>query len=92
LNGVPLTDGQRANGSIIFGAATAALVVVNAQLDEAGDYTVTVSNALDGYDVAASVLRPDSIPVSAVSRAATLSMTDPFAEALPVTDPSAIEL
>ena len=79
LNGVPLTDGQRPNGSIISGAATATLVVANAQLDEAGDYTVIVSNALDGYDVAASVLRPDSMPVSAVSRAATLSVTDAFA-------------
>ena len=89
LNGAPLTDGQRANGSIISGAASATLVVANAQLDEAGDYTVIVSNALDGYDVAASVLRPDSIPVSAVSRAATLSMTDPLAATLPVTDPFA---
>lgn len=75
LNGVPLADGQRVDGSIVSGAATAALAVANAQPDEAGDYTVTVSNALDGYDVAASVLRPDSLPVSAVSRAAMLSVT-----------------
>jgi hypothetical protein len=79
LNGLPLTDGERTSGSIISGAAAAALVVANAQLDEAGDYTVIVSNSLDGYDVAANILRPDSIPVSAVSRAATLTITDVFA-------------
>jgi hypothetical protein len=79
LNGVPLTDGQRANGSIVSGAATAALVVANALFSEAGDYTVIVSNSLDGFDVAASTLRPDSIPVFVVSSAASLTITDPFA-------------
>jgi len=72
LNGSPLTDGAQADGSTIGGATTATLAITNARVTGAGDYTVTVSTNLDGYNVAASSFVANSLPVSATSSAATL--------------------
>jgi len=75
LNGAPLADGTRDDGSVVSGAATATLNISNVQAGEAGDYTVRISNSLDGYDVGSRMLIPDSIPVAASSSAATLTVT-----------------
>lgn len=73
-NGVPLTDGTQADGSTVTGATSATLTITNARVTEAGNYTVTASTALDGYDVATSSLVPSSLPVTATSQAATLAV------------------
>lgn len=72
--GTPLADGVQSDGSTISGAATTALTITNVRATEKGDYTLTVSNTLDGYNVAASLLAPGSLPVSATSSAATLTV------------------
>jgi hypothetical protein len=74
LNGAPLADGPRSSGATISGATTATLTITNVRAGDAGNYTATVSNTLDGYDVAAGALAPDSIPVSATSSPAVLSV------------------
>jgi polygalacturonase len=77
LNGVPLSDGTMDDGSVVSGANTATLLLSSVQFGEAGDYTAVVSNSLDGYDVAAHTLMPDSVPISASSSVATLTVTVP---------------
>jgi hypothetical protein len=72
--GIPLTDGVQPDGATISGAATAALTITNVRAAEVGDYTVTVSNSLDGYNVASSSLVAGSLPVTATSAVATLSV------------------
>jgi hypothetical protein len=81
FNGQPLTDGTKDEGTVISGATTAALTVtLTGYISGAlhykaeGNYTVTVSNALDGYDLTTDTLAPDSIPVSATSSPATLTV------------------
>jgi len=69
FNGKPLTD-----GASVSGATTSTLKISNAKAAQAGSYTVTVTNKLDGYDLNTDALAPDSIPVSATSSAATLTV------------------
>jgi polygalacturonase len=72
LNGIALSDGPQADGSTVSGATTPALTITNARVTKAGAYTVTVSNNLDGYNVATSTLVPGSLPVAATSSPANL--------------------
>jgi sugar lactone lactonase YvrE len=74
-DGVPLIDGAQPNGSMVAGATTATLTITPVLDANAGGYSCTVANTLDGYDVAAGALVPDSLPVSATSRVATLTIT-----------------
>lgn len=74
LNGTPLNDGAQADGSTINGAATPTLSIGNVRVTNAGNYTVTVSNNLDGYDAASSTLAANSLPVSATSSPAALTV------------------
>lgn len=46
FNGVNLTDGTNADGSIISGSTNAALTIANAQTTDDGGYTVIVTNSL----------------------------------------------
>ena len=77
FNGAPLADGPKPDGAIIAGAATATLQLDKIQAGEAGKYAVTVSNSLDGYDVAAKALAPGSVGISATSAVATLNQAPP---------------
>lgn len=74
-NGAPLTDGPQSDGSTISGALTMTLSIANIRATSAGSYALTASNALDGYNVSTSTLVPGSLPVSATSSAATLTVT-----------------
>ncbi len=74
LNGTPLNDGAQADGSTVSGATTPTLSISNVHVTSAGNYTVTVSNNLDGYDVVSSALAPNSLPVSATSSPAALTV------------------
>jgi len=74
LGDTPLTDGAQADGSTISGAATATLTLTNARVTGAGNYTATVSTTLDGYNTSTSSLVANSLPVSATSRAAVLTV------------------
>lgn len=73
--GLPLVDGLQSNGSVVSGSLTATLTIVGARNGNAGAYTCTVSNHLDGYNTAASVLAPDSLAVSATSKAGQLTVS-----------------
>ncbi len=74
LNGTALADGLQADGSTIAGSATGTLTISNVRVTEAGSYVATVSNQLDGYNVAASALSPNSLPVSVTTTAAVLTV------------------
>jgi polygalacturonase len=76
-NGVALSDGRQAGGSVVSGATTAALTLTNCQVSDAGSYTVTVSNSLDAWDYSLGTpsLMGNSAAVSATSAAATLVVT-----------------
>jgi len=86
LNGIPLSDGVQSDGSTASGSTTSTLTVANVSTLGAGAYTLTVSTALDGYNVATSSLVPNSLPVSATSSPAmiTVNVGDVFAYALGV--------
>ena len=49
LNGQPLADGSRSDGASLSGAATPVLTLRGVQAAEAGNYTVTISAALDTF-------------------------------------------
>lgn len=74
FNGVPLSNGVQPDGSSISGATTTTLTITNARATRAGSYTMTASNSLDGYNVTTSALVPNSLPVSATSSPATLTV------------------
>lgn len=74
LGGVALTDGTQADGATVSGATTATLTIANARVTRAGSYSVTVSTTLDGYNTATSALVANSLPFSATSEAATLTV------------------
>jgi hypothetical protein len=78
-NGTPLSDGTQAGGSVISGAFTATLTLTNCRPADAGSYTVSVSNTLDGwnFNLATPALAGNSAAVSATSAAATLVVTEP---------------
>ena len=63
--------GQRRNRRV---GRTTTLHLENIQPCEAGRFSVTVSYALDAFDVATHKLAPDRAPVSATSAAATLTV------------------
>ena len=44
-------------------------------MTDAGSYTLTATNSLDGYNVAGNALSANSLPVSATSSAATLTVS-----------------
>ena len=79
LNGSPLANGALADGTVVSGATTTTLTLTNVHIPDTGSsLTCTVSNTLDGYNVAASSLATNSLPVSATSSAATLTISDPY--------------
>lgn len=73
-NGSALTDGTLASGTVVAGATTATLSLSNVAGDDAGQYTCTISNALDGYNTTSSTIVADSLPVSTTSAGATLTV------------------
>ncbi|QYM77807.1 immunoglobulin domain-containing protein [Horticoccus luteus] len=73
--GIALVDGAQSNGSVVSGAQSATLTITGARNGNAGAYTCTVANTLDGYNTASSVLAPDSLPVSSTSKGAQLSVS-----------------
>ncbi len=75
FNGKPLADGKLADGADVSGATGATLTLTNVQAAQAGKYAAVVSNSLDGFDVAASALKPASLAVSATSSPATLTVS-----------------
>ncbi|HTT55584.1 MAG TPA: pectinesterase family protein [Opitutaceae bacterium] len=77
FNGAPLTDGQGSDGSVVSGSTTPTLHLEHIQPGEAGRFSVTVSAALDGYDVAGQKLVPGKLAVSATSDAAKLTIGGP---------------
>ncbi|HVU36543.1 MAG TPA: pectinesterase family protein [Opitutaceae bacterium] len=85
LNGVPLSDGLQSDGSTVGGSATATLTVTNVRVTGAGQYTVTVSNHLDGFDVGSNSLVPGSLPVSVTSSPAVL-VVHPLPATITVSD------
>ena len=74
FNGSPLVSGTQTDGSVVAGAATATLALSNLHAADAGSYACLVSNTLDGFNVTAGALAPNSLPVSATSGAATLTV------------------
>ncbi len=74
LNDAPLTDGVQADGSTVTGSATATLAIANTRVTGAGNYTVTVSTTLDGYNTGTNTLVANSLPVNATSAAAVLTV------------------
>lgn len=74
LDGAPLTDGLQSDGSTLAGATTAALTITNVRAARAGNYALTVSTTLDGYDTSTGSLAANSLPVSATSSAAALTV------------------
>ncbi len=74
LNGSPLTDGTLTDGTIVSGSATANLTLSNVHVQEAGNYTLTASNNLDGYNTSTNSIAVQSLPVSATTAAAALTV------------------
>ncbi|HVW22279.1 MAG TPA: pectinesterase family protein [Opitutaceae bacterium] len=74
LDGRPLADGPRPDGAVVSGSGTAHLRIERAQPAEDGRYAAVVSNRLDGFDVAAGALAAGSLPVSATSAPAELTV------------------
>ncbi|WP_158277658.1 pectinesterase family protein [Opitutus sp. ER46] len=72
--GQPLADGPRSDGAVISGARGAQLEVRGVTPANAGKYSVLVAGSLDGFDVAANRPAPGTIPVSAASAPATLTV------------------
>ena len=52
LNGQPLSDGTRPDGSSLSGSQAGLIVIRGAKAAEAGSYSVAISDALDGYTTA----------------------------------------
>ena len=73
----PLSDGKGADGSVVSGATTPTLHLEDIRLGEGGRFSVTVTAALDGYDVATQKLAPGKLSVSATSDAAKLTIRGP---------------
>ena len=73
-NGVALVDGTQASGATVAGATAATLNLTNLAGADAGQYTCTVSNALDGYNTTTSTIAPGTLPVSATSAVAVLTV------------------
>ena len=74
LNGTALVDGMQADGSTVAGSATGTLTISNLRVTDAGSYVATVSNMLDGFNVGTNALSPNSLPVSAATSAAVLTV------------------
>ena len=69
-----LVNGLQASGANVSGATTAGLTIAGAQLTDAGVYTVTVSTTLDAYNAAGTALVANTLPVSATSSGAKLTV------------------
>ncbi len=79
LNGTSLNDGTLPDGTVVSGSATTTLQLSNIQVAEAGSYTMTASNSLDGYNTGNNTLVPGNLTVSATTSAATLTVIPPYA-------------
>lgn len=73
-NGAALVNGTQADGSVVSGATSATLTITNARAASGGSFTLTAATTLDGYNTSTSTLVANSLPVSATSRAATLTV------------------
>lgn len=56
LGGTPLNDGTTASGSVISGSTTPTLSISGLRVGDAGSYSVTVTNAVDGTNSNPAVL------------------------------------
>ena len=70
LNGQPLADGERPDGSSFSGATSSQLTVLKVQGAETGNYAVTITTAMDTYD---GVFLPAGFSAIATTAAATLT-------------------
>ena len=77
LNGSPLANGTRPDGTVVAGATTATLSLTNLHAGSAGSYTAVVSNSLDIYNTATSSLVASGAPVSATSSPAIIAFNSP---------------
>lgn len=80
-DGLPLVDGPRADGSIVFGAASGRLSIMGVGADEAGTYRVAASLALDLFDAESGALRPSSFEARLESSGAKVSLADSLVDA-----------
>ncbi|PTX99120.1 hypothetical protein DB354_02725 [Opitutus sp. ER46] len=72
--GVPLTDGPRANGTVVSGATTATLTLSGVGEADRGVYAAQVSTALDTYNAGVTALVPANTAVTNTSEGATLTL------------------
>ncbi|HVU34925.1 MAG TPA: pectinesterase family protein [Opitutaceae bacterium] len=75
-NGQALNDGSLGDGTTVSGATTAKLTLAGIHAKDGGKYTVTTSAALDGFDPAKGALVPASVPASATSAPAELTVRE----------------
>jgi polygalacturonase len=76
--GVKLTDGTQANGTVVAGATTASLGLSSVQFTSAGHYWVTVSNSLDAYNTNLNTLEGRTASVFTTSIPASLVVTQGY--------------
>ena len=73
-NGAALTEGLQPDGSTIAGTNTHQITITGLRGANAGAYTCTVSNHLDGYVTTADSFATDALPVSVTSSSASLTV------------------
>jgi Glycosyl hydrolases family 28/MBG domain (YGX type)/Putative Ig domain/Immunoglobulin domain len=84
LNGSPIANGTRPDGTVVSGATTATLALSNLQAGSTGQYTAVVSNSLDIYNTTTSALVASGAPVSATSSPVVVGVnTPPVLAAIP---------
>jgi len=76
--GIPLTDGTQADGTVVAGATTATLSLPLVKPGAAGHYRLMVSNSLDAYNTTSKALVAKSAPVTFLSQPISLVVTQSF--------------
>jgi hypothetical protein len=76
--GVKLTNGTQADGTVVAGATTASLGLTSVQFTSAGHYWVTVSNSLDVYNTNLNTLVVTTAAVFTTSIPASLVVTQGY--------------
>ena len=77
--GIALTNGTQADGTIVAGATNFTLNLSSLMPGAAGHYTLMASNSLDTYDTTQNMLVPKSAPLLALSQPIALVVTQSFA-------------
>ena len=77
--GLVLTNGPQADGTLVLGATTATPLLHTVMPGDAGHYSVMVSNSLDAYNTTTKGLVAKSAPLLTLSQPASLVVTQSFA-------------